>query len=138
MDASKIQRTNLSGKPGHPTARVEGSTPERRLVAAVLIGAGLLTAIPSVLWLAPGQPWRPHHAALLVGLEVLAMCTVLGEVALKKAVPVQFDPLTPILVLVLIVGGPLPAFIAWLLPALVSRLVLRRNRLLTPGFAANI
>ena len=119
-----------------PPAPVRGSTRAQRRLALGLIGGGLLGLLPAFAWLAPASHWDDWW--LLGGLWSLAACTVLGELALKQAVPVQFHSLGAIAVLVLLVGGPLPAFIAWLLPEFVGRLVLRRYRVLTPGLAANV
>jgi hypothetical protein len=115
---------------------VRGATRAQRRLAVILIDGGIVVLLPAFFWLAPASDWQP--SPVVVGLLVLAACTVLGEVALKQAVPVQFHAGGVLVVLALLVGGPVPAFLAWLLPDLVERLVLRRYRLLTPGFAANI
>jgi HD domain len=119
-----------------PLAAVRGSTPARRTFALATIFCGLIGLVPAFIWLAPASHW--HRAGLLIGLWGLAGCTMLGEVALKQSVPVQFHALTVIGVLTLLVAGPIPALIAWLLPDLAGRLLLRRYRVFTPGFAANI
>ncbi len=128
--------------PNHPkpvaleVATVTGSTPIRRRLAIGVVVSGLLGLGPAFFWLAP--PSHFDQWGLLLGLWGLAGCTVLGEVALKQSVPVQFHGLAVIGVLVLLIGGPIPALIAWLVPDLAGRLLLRRYRMWTPGFAANV
>jgi hypothetical protein len=119
-----------------PIAAVRGSTPIRRRLAIGVIGGGLVALLPAFLWFAPASHF--DQWGLLLGLWGLAGCTVLGEVALKRSVPVQFHALAVIGVLVLLIGGPIPALIAWLVPDVAGRLLLRRFRMLTPGFAANV
>ncbi len=119
-----------------PVATVRGSTPIRRRLAIGVIVSGLLGLAPAFFWLAPASHF--DQWGLLLGLWGLAGCTVLGEVALKQSVPVQFHALAVIGVLVLLIGGPIPALIAWLVPDLAGRLLLRRYRMWTPGFAANV
>jgi HD domain len=109
---------------------------KRKRIAVLLIVASLAGLVPAYVWIAPPSHW--HRWGLLLGLLGLAGCTALGEAALKQAVPVRFHSSAVVMVLVLLVGGPLPALIAWLLPDLVARLGLRRDRLLTPGLAANV
>jgi hypothetical protein len=117
-------------------ATVTGSTPIRRRLAIGIIVSGLLALLPAFLWLAPASHF--DQWGLLLGLWGLAGCTVLGEVALKQSVPVQFHALAVIGVVVLLIGGPIPALIAWLVPDLAGRLLLGRYRMWTPGFAANL
>jgi hypothetical protein len=133
MDAWQAQTLGTT-TPG--VARESGSTPARRRLCSLLLTAGLLGLAPGFAYLAPPSHW--HHPVLLAGLLALAACTVLSEVALKRDVPVQFDAITPLVVLILLVGGPVPALIAWLLPDLTGRVLLRRYRLFTPGLAANV
>lgn len=133
MDARRDDITRLGTL---PLAPVHGSTRAQRRLALGLIGCVLVGLVPAFVWAAPASHWDDW--GLLGGLWSLAACTVLGEVALKQAVPVQFHSLGALAVLTLLVGGPLPALIAWLLPDLAGRLLLRRYRLLTPGLAANV
>ncbi len=102
-----------------------------------MIGCGVVGLLPAFLWLAP--PSRFDNWGLLLGLWGLAGCTILGELALKQSVPVRFHALAVVGVLVLLVGGPIPALIAWLIPDVADRLLRDRpHRMFTVGFAANI
>jgi hypothetical protein len=117
-------------------AVVRGSTPTRRRLATALIVGGLIAMVPAFIWLAPASHW--HQWIMLVCLWALAGCAVVSDVALKQSVPVQFSPMVVVLVLVLLIGGPIPTLIAMLLPDLVGRLLFRRSRILYLGFAANV
>jgi HD domain len=120
-----------------PVAAVCGSTPNRRRLAVAVIAFAVVALLPAFLWLAP--PSHFDQWGLLLGLWGLAGCTILGELALKQSVPVRFHALAVIGVLVLLVGGPVPALIAWLVPDLADRLLRDRpHRMFTAGFAANI
>ncbi len=97
----------------------------------------MVALLPAFIWLAP--PSRFDQWGLLLGLWGLAGCTILGELALKQSVPVRFHALAVIGVLVLLVGGPVPALIAWLVPDLADRLLRDRpHGMFTAGFGANI
>lgn len=133
MDARQedIQRLGTTA-----VAPMCGSTRAQRRIVAGLITCALVGLAPAAVWLAPASDW--HARDLIAGLWALSACVSLSEIALKRAIPVQFVASPVLAVLLLLVGGPIPAFVGWLLPDLVDRVLLRRYRLLTAGLAANV
>lgn len=107
-----------------------------RRAAVVVLGAVLLALVPAFVETSRAAAWG--HRGLLAGLAALAAMEVVGQVTLKRPVPVRFDATELLIVVALIAGGPLPAFLILLIPDLLPRLVLKDRRLLTPGLAANL
>ena len=102
-----------------------------------MIVCAVLGLPPAFMWLAPASHFG--QLGLLLGLWGLAGCTILGELALKQSVPVRFHALAVIGVLALLVGGPVPALIAWLVPDLADRILRDRpHRIFSAAFAANL
>jgi hypothetical protein len=107
----------------------------RRQVLCCCLITGLLLALAPVGALLH-HPVTVRYPVLLLGLEALALATVLGELWLKR--PVWFNGLGAISLLALLVGGPLPALLVWLLPEALRQLRRRRERPVSRAIALGI
>jgi hypothetical protein len=112
----------------------EGASPAR---AGLAIGVNLAPAVAAIvlfLALAPPAGWdRPE---LLVALAAIAAVAFLAEVRLKIAAASYFDATIVVALIALAVAGPLPALLVWLVPDAISRLVVRRDPVVSPGMVA--
>jgi hypothetical protein len=86
--------------------------------------------------LASPSDWsRPELVAALAATAVVAF---LAETRLKAAVAVYFDASLVLALLTLAIAGPIPALVVWVIPDVITRLVIRRSPLLSPGLVANV
>jgi hypothetical protein len=88
-----------------------------------------------VLWTPPARWAQPE---LLAALAAIAAVAFFAEVRLKVAAAAYFDATIVLALLALALAGPLPALCVWLVPDAISRLVIRRDRVLSPGMVATI
>jgi hypothetical protein len=86
--------------------------------------------------LAPPVEW--HRPELIAALAAIAGIAFLSEVRLKLAAAAYFDASIVFALLALWISGPLPALVVWMVPDAMSRLVVRQDRLLSPGFVATL
>lgn len=116
--------------------RPEGATPSRArfAIALNLVPAGL--AIFLFALVAPPADWS--HPELFGALAAIAAVAFLAEARLKLAVPLYFDATIVLALLALVIAGPLPALLVWVVPDAISRLVARQDPILSPGLSANV
>jgi hypothetical protein len=88
-----------------------------------------------VIW-APAAHW--DHPELLGALAGIAAVAFLAEVRLKMAFAVYFDATIVLALLALVIAGPLPALLVWIVPDAITRLVIRRTPLIAPDLIANV
>jgi hypothetical protein len=112
----------------------EGATRTPLALAANLGPAGV--AIALFVLLSPPATW--DQPVLLGALAAIAAVSFLAEARLKLAVALYFDASIVLAVLTLVIAGPLPALLVWLVPDAVSRLVVRQDPILNPGLVANV
>jgi len=120
-----------------PTSgRSERRQGRRRLLAPTIhtvAAAGLVIAF--LAW-APRSHW--DHSTLLLALAALTIVAYSGEVVLKTSAPAYFDATFGLVLLGLVLGGPLPALLIWIIPDLADRVVARRHRLFSVAFLGNV
>ena len=75
---------------------------------------------------------------MIAALAAIAVSAFLAEARLKVSAAAYFDASLVVALLALAVGGPLPALLVWMLPDLLSRFVLRRDPMLSPGLVATV
>jgi hypothetical protein len=108
-----------------------------RARAAIAINLGsLLLAV--VLYAAIQPPASWDDAGLLLALAGIAVIAYLAEANLKLPPIGFFDASIVVALLALGLAGPGPAFLIWLVPEVMARIVTRRVSLLTPGFVATL
>jgi len=88
-----------------------------------------------VIW-APAAHW--DHPELLGALAAIAAVAFLAEVRLKMAFAVYFDATIVLALLALVIAGPLPALLVWIVPDAITRLLIRRTPLIAPDLIANV
>jgi HD domain-containing protein len=103
-------------------------------IAANLGPAGL--AIVLFVLLSPPATW--DQPVLLGALAAIAAIALLAEARLKIAAPAYFDASIVLALVALVVMGPLPALLVWIVPDAISRLVIRQDRLCSPGLIATV
>src|SRR5579875_2087645 len=102
----------------------------RRRTWFMLVLLGLVGGLPATLWLAGyASDWR--HPVLLVGLELLAICAIAGEVIFNRVA--LFGLVDSVIVVAVALCGPIPAFLVMLCPDLLLRLRTSRLPMWTPG-----
>ena len=96
------------------------------------------------------SPARPRHSACSFSLarlptgvsgaprraRAIAAIAFTAEVRLKPAVASYLDSSIAVALIALAVAGPLPALVIWVIPDLLSRVVLRQDPILSPGMLA--
>jgi len=102
-------------------------------IAANLAPAAV--AIALFVLFSPPATW--DQPVLLGALAGIAAIAYLAEARLKLAVALYFDASSVLAVLTLVIAGPLPALLVWLVPDAISRLLMRQDPILTPGLVAN-
>jgi hypothetical protein len=119
------------------TARRWRTHPESPLAQgtalAVNLGSGVAAGALFVAF-APTSSWS--NPVLLVALAALAVVAFLAEARLKTSAAAYFDASLVVALLALAIAGPVPALVVWALPDLLSRFVLRRDPMLSPGMVA--
>ena len=90
---------------------------------------GFALLVPHSDW---GQP------VLLASLAAVSAIAYGAEARLKAANRVFFGANLIVALVALAAIGPVAAFVIWLVPDLLTRFVLRSERRLSPGFAANV
>jgi HD domain-containing protein len=106
----------------------------RFAIAANLAPAGV--AIGLFALLSPPGAW--DQPVLLGALAAIAAIAFLAEARLKVAAAVYFDASIVLALLALAIAGPLPALVVWIVPDAISRLVIRQDRLCSPGLVATV
>jgi hypothetical protein len=86
--------------------------------------------------LSPPATW--DQPVLLGALAAIAAIAFLAEVRLKLAAAAYFDASIVLALLALVIAGPLPALLVWIVPDAISRLVVRQDRPLSPGLVATV
>jgi hypothetical protein len=99
-----------------------------------LISAGAAAA--SFLLFAPDSSWG--QSVMIFALAAIAVIAFLAEARLKVSAAAYFDASFIVSLLALAIAGPLPALLVWVLPDLLSRFVLRRDPMLSPGLVATL
>jgi HD domain len=107
-------------------------------IAANLVPAGV--AVVLFVLLSPLATW--DQPVLLAALAAIAGVAFLAEARLKTvAAPwalAYFDASIVLAVVTLAIAGPLPALLVWIVPDTISRVVLRQDRLCSPGQVATV
>jgi hypothetical protein len=99
-----------------------------------LISAG---AAATTFWLfAPHSSWG--QPVMIFAFAAIAAIAFLAEARLKVTAAAYFDASFIVALLALAIAGPLPALLVWVLPDLLSRFVLRRDPMLSPGLVATL
>jgi hypothetical protein len=106
----------------------------RLAIAANLAPAGV--AIGLFALLSPPGTW--DQPVLLGALAAIAAIAFLAEARLKVAAAAYFDASIVLALLALAIAGPLPALLVWIVPDAISRLVIRQDRLCSPGLVATV
>ena len=112
------------------------SSPGRTLLAIAFNVVPALGALAALLLIAPASEWS--EPVLLAALAGVAAVSYGAEARLKVGSRVFFGAAPSVALVALSVGGPGPALLVWLVPDLIARLVLRSERLVCPGFVANL
>lgn len=102
---------------------------------ALNLSPAMLAVALFVIW-APAAHW--DHPELLGALAAIAAVAFLAEVRLKMAFAVYFDATIVLALLALVIAGPLPALLVWIVPDAITRLVIRRTPLIAPDLIANV
>jgi hypothetical protein len=98
------------------------SSPRQRFAFKLGMALLVLMLIPVLLIAESWSRWG--HPVLLIGLGLLACCSVFGEVRLRRQT--HLVPDDAIITLLLVIGGPIPAAVVLLVHDLTARLGLRR------------
>lgn len=114
--------------------RPKGARKGRAAVAILINIACAAAALGLFLVVGPAADWS--DPALLGALAAIAAIAFTAEVRLKPAVASYFDASIAVALIALAVAGPLPALVIWLIPDLLSRVVLRQDPILSPGMLA--
>jgi HD domain len=137
MDQTRNDKTGASRRLFRAVAG-DGGVRKRQSLCCCLIAGLLLALVPVGALL--HHPVSLRYPVLLVGLEALALATILGELWLKR--PVWYSGLGAISLLALLVGGPLAAVLVLLAPEVLRQWRRRRERPVTRaialGVAANV
>lgn len=115
--------------------RPSGASPARARLAIAANLAPAAVAIALFVLFSPPATW--DQPVLLGALAGIAGIAYLAEARLKLAVALYFDASSVLAVLTLVIAGPLPALLVWLVPDAISRLLMRQDPILTPGLVAN-
>jgi len=115
--------------------RPSGASPARARLAIAANLAPAAVAIALFVLFSPPATW--DQPVLLGAIAAIAAIAYLAEARLKLAVALYFDASSVLAVLTLVIAGPLPALLVWLVPDAISRLLMRQDPILTPGLVAN-
>ena len=99
-----------------------------------LISAGAAAA--TFVLFAPHSRWG--QPVMIFAFAAIAAIAFLAEARLKVTAAAYFDASFIVALLALAIAGPLPALLVWVLPDLLSRFVLRRDPMLSPGLVATL
>ena len=116
--------------------RPDGASFAETRLAALANLAPAAVALGLFVLFSPPAAW--DQPVLLGAIAAIAAIAHLTEVRLKLAVALYFDASIVLAVLTLVIAGPLPALLVWLVPDVISRLVARQDPILTPGLVANV
>jgi hypothetical protein len=116
--------------------RAPDASHRRELTAIALNLFPLLLGLGGLALLVPHSDWG--QPVLLASLAAVSAIAYGAEARLKAANRVFFGANLIVALVALAAIGPVAAFAIWLVPDLVTRFVLRTERRLSPGFAANV
>ena len=103
-------------------------------MAANLVPAAV--AIAFFVLLSPASTW--DQPVLLGALAAIAAIAFAAEIRLKMAAGAYFDASIVLALLALVIAGPLPALLIWIVPDAISRFVVRQDHSLSPGLVATV
>jgi hypothetical protein len=116
--------------------RPRDSSRRRELIALALNLLPALAAVLGLAFLAPPSDWSdPVLIAALAGVSAIAY---LAEARLKHGSMAFFGANLIVALVALVVAGPLPALLVWVIPDVIARLVLRREPRVSPGMVATV
>ena len=118
------------------TWRPRDVTRRRAALAIALNLVPLALGIAGLAVLAPPSDWG--DPAMIGALAAVSAVAFAAEARLKLANRVFFGATLIVALVALAVAGPLPALLVWLVPDLIARVALRTERLISPGFTANL
>ena len=116
--------------------RAPDASHQRELTAIALNLFPLLLGLGGLALLVPHSDWG--QPVLLASLAAVSAIAYGAEARLKAANRVFFGANLIVALVALAAIGPVAAFVIWLVPDLLTRFVLRSERRLSPGFAANV
>jgi hypothetical protein len=108
----------------------------RELLAVALNLLPAVVAIVAFVFLAPGSDWT--DPVLIAALAASSGVAYMAEARLKVASMAFFGATLVIAVVALVVAGPLPALLVWIVPDVIARFVLRREPRFSPGLIATV
>src|SRR5688500_13926996 len=116
--------------------RPDGGSSSRTRVAmaANLVPAAIAVAL--FVLLSPASTW--DQPVVLGALAAIAAIAFAAEVRLKMAAGAYFDASIVLALLALVIAGPLPALLIWIVPDAISRFVVRQDHSLSPGLVATV
>lgn len=114
--------------------RPEGARQGRVAVAIFINLSCAAAALGLFVSVGPAADWS--DPSLLGALALIAAIAFAAEVRLKPAIATYFDSSIALALIALAVAGPLPALLIWVIPDLLSRLVVRQDPILSPGMVA--
>ena len=127
MRGTALEILNVGAPMGAPSRA-------RFAVATNLVPAAV--AIALFVLLSPASTW--DQPVLLGALAAIAAIAFAAEVRLKMAVGAYFDASIVLALLALVIAGPLPALLIWIVPDAISRFVARQDHSLSPGLVATV
>jgi hypothetical protein len=116
--------------------RAPDASHQRELTAIALNLFPLLLGLGGLAMLVPHSDWG--QPVLLASLAAVSAIAYGAEARLKAANRVFFGANLIVALVALAAIGPVAAFVIWLVPDLLTRFVLRSERRVSPGFAANV
>jgi HD domain-containing protein len=119
--------------------RPKGATRSGARLALVANLGPAAVAVALFVLLSPPGTW--NDPVLLGALAAIAAIAFLAEARLKTAaapLAAYFDASIVLALLALVIMGPLPALLVWLVPDAISRLVIRQDPLCSPGLVATV
>jgi hypothetical protein len=128
MRGSALETLRRWRPDGGPLSRTRSATAANLAPAAVAIALFVLLSPPST-W---DQP------VVLGALAAIATIAFAAEVRLKMAAGAYFDASIILALLALVIAGPLPALLVWVVPDAISRFVIRQDHMLSPGLVATV
>jgi hypothetical protein len=128
MRGSTLETLRRWRPDGGPLSRTRSATAANLAPAAVAIALFVLLSPPST-W---DQP------VVLGALAAIATIAFAAEVRLKMAFGAYFDASIILALLALVIAGPLPALLIWVVPDAISRFVIRQDHMLSPGLVATV
>lgn len=116
--------------------RPDGGSPSRTRLATAANLAPAAVAVALFVLLSPPSSW--DEPVVLGALAAIAAIAFAAEVRLKMAVGAYFDASIVLSLLALVIAGPLPALLIWVVPDAISRFVIRQDHMLSPGLVATV